>query len=253
MFPFWLEMSSDGFVFSSNRSALAFMKAFSTSRSKRRLFPLTSLPLRVDLVAVHGVAAVQGAQVALDGELPVHHGILGHQVRLVEVVRVLHVGSSETWRDASGINKTEMFTGAGLQPVDGVEERGRPPVAGVGGVHALHVRVARVLKQLHEDRLHGLGLVDDGLRADLQAPHAVVGQAVPLHQPLDHRQAQGVDVLAVRAEAHAGLAQAHGVFAGRHAVQLLQLRLVHELRREVQLQGDDAHVFGPWTQTTERG
>jgi len=43
MFPFWLEMSSDGFVFSSNSEALAFIKAFSTSRSKYVSSSRTSL------------------------------------------------------------------------------------------------------------------------------------------------------------------------------------------------------------------
>lgn len=57
--------------------------------------PLTLLPLALCLPAVHGVAAVQCPQVALDGELPVHHGVLGGQVWLVEVVGVLHVGSPQ--------------------------------------------------------------------------------------------------------------------------------------------------------------
>lgn len=149
---------------------------------------------------------------------------------------------TNTTKDTKGLRTVPR---TGLHPVDGVEEGGRAAVAGVGGVDALHVRVAGVLEQLHEDRLDRLGLVDDGLRADLQPADAVVGQAVALHQPLDHRQAQRVDVLAVRAEAHARLAQADGVFAGRHAVKLLQLGLVHVLRREVELHGNDAHVFRP--------
>lgn len=141
----------------------------------------------------------------------------------------------------------------GLHPVDGVEECGRAAVAGVGGVDALHVRVAGVLKQLHKDRLDGLGLVDDGLRADLQPADAVVGQGVPLHQPLDDRQAQRVDVLAVRAEAHASLAQADGVFTSWHAVKLLQLGLVDILWREVELHGNDAHIFRPRAHAADWG
>lgn len=61
-------------------------------------FIRTSLPLCVDFVAIHGVAAVQGTEVAFDGQLAVHHGVFRHHVWLVEVVRVLHVGSPQTCR-----------------------------------------------------------------------------------------------------------------------------------------------------------
>lgn len=56
----------------------------------------TSLPLCVDLVAVHRVAAIQGTEVAFDGQLAVHHRVFGHQVWFVEVVGVLHVCSPQT-------------------------------------------------------------------------------------------------------------------------------------------------------------
>lgn len=59
----------------------------------------TSLPLCVDLLSVDGVAAVQGAQITLDGQLAVHHWVLRHQVGLVEVVGVLHVSSSQACRE----------------------------------------------------------------------------------------------------------------------------------------------------------
>lgn len=43
MLPFWLDMSREALVFCSNISVLAFMKAFSTSRSKYVSSAFTSL------------------------------------------------------------------------------------------------------------------------------------------------------------------------------------------------------------------
>jgi hypothetical protein len=45
-----------------------------------------------------------------------------------------------------------VWTGVvpGLHPVDGVEEGGGAPIAGVGGVHPLQVRVTAPSKQLTE-------------------------------------------------------------------------------------------------------
>lgn len=59
------------------------------------MLPLTLLPLGLCLASVHGVAAVQRPQVALDGELPVHHRVLRGQIWLVEVVGVLHMGTTQ--------------------------------------------------------------------------------------------------------------------------------------------------------------
>lgn len=74
-----------------------FFKMLNRRKMKTRIrFWPTSLPLRMNLVAVDGVAAVQCTQVTLYRQLPVHHRILGHQIRLVEVVRMLHVCSSKT-------------------------------------------------------------------------------------------------------------------------------------------------------------
>lgn len=56
----------------------------------------TSLPQGLDLLSVDRVATVQSTQVTLDGQLSVHHRVLRHQVRLVEVVSVFHVSSSQT-------------------------------------------------------------------------------------------------------------------------------------------------------------
>lgn len=54
----------------------------------------TSLPLGLSFIAIDRVTSVQCAEVALDGELAIHYGILGHHIRLIEIVRVLHMGPS---------------------------------------------------------------------------------------------------------------------------------------------------------------
>lgn len=115
--------------------------------------------------------------------------------------------------------------GRALHPVDRVEERRGAAVAGVGAVHPLHVRVAGVGEEFHQHGFDRLGLVDDGLGADLHPPHLVVAGPRLLHQPLDHGQTQTVDVLPVAAEAHPGLAEAHRVLSRRYAVKSFQLGL----------------------------
>lgn len=92
-------------MFTEHRSAGSREPVDSRSR-----LTLTSLPLGLDFVAEHRVAAVQGTQVALDGQLAVHHRILGLQIRLVEVVRMLHVGRSQTCSTA----KTQHPFGSGF-------------------------------------------------------------------------------------------------------------------------------------------
>ena len=101
--------------------------------------------------------------------------------------------------------------GAGLNPVDSIHERSSAPKAGVGCVDPFDVRVAALLKELHQNRLDALGFVDDGFRAHLQATDGFIGQAVPLHQPLNDGEAEAVDVFSVRAEAHAALAKPNSV------------------------------------------
>ncbi len=56
---------------------------------------------------------------------------------------------------------------AGLDPVNRVEYSGSRTIARVFRVHALNVGVAGLDEKVHEDGLDGLGLVDDGLRSDL--------------------------------------------------------------------------------------
>lgn len=55
------------------------------------------MPLGVDFVAIDGVAAVQCTEVALYGELAIHYRIFRDHVWFIEVVRMLHVGSTQPW------------------------------------------------------------------------------------------------------------------------------------------------------------
>lgn len=59
----------------------------------------TSLPLGLNFIAVDRVTSVQCTEVALDGELAIHYGILRHHVRLIKIVRMLHMGPSQTCRE----------------------------------------------------------------------------------------------------------------------------------------------------------
>lgn len=79
------------------------------------VLPLTLLPLALCLPAVHSVAAVQRPQVALDGELPVHHRVLGGQIWLVEIIGVLHVGSPQAW----GHRESQLSGSVGGSQLDG--------------------------------------------------------------------------------------------------------------------------------------
>ena len=62
-----------------------------------------------------------------------------------------------------------------------VEEGIGSAVAGVDRVNTLEVRV--VAKQLHQDTLDGLGLVEDGLSTDLEAADRVGVDVVVLQEP----------------------------------------------------------------------
>lgn len=68
---------------------------------------------------------------------------------------------------------------------------------------------------------------------------------VPLQQAAHNRQAERVDILAVRTESHLGLAQANCVLASGGAIKGLQLRLVHVLGGEEHLDGAYSNVLGP--------
>uniref|UniRef100_A0AAG5DIA7 Uncharacterized protein n=1 Tax=Anopheles atroparvus TaxID=41427 RepID=A0AAG5DIA7_ANOAO len=228
-----------------------------------------------ELLPVQLVARVKGTEVALDRELPVDDGVLRAEVRLVEVVRVLHVRRPQPPVEAERrVRADEHGHGAGptgrtgrtlrvhrnvaahdqrqpsvparrFNPVDRVQQRGRPAVARVRRVDSLQVGDARRFEQLHQHRLDALRLVHDRLRADLEPADPVQRNLVPIEQVAHDRQAQRVDVLPVGAEAHALLAQPDRVLARRHPIERLQLRLVDELRGEDDLQRHQSNPLGP--------
>lgn len=162
------------------------------------------------LFAVVTVGGVEGLCVAGQGEVAVDDRVLAGQVGLVEVVGVLHVAATQTRLDnnrsvranengdgtsatggagstlcvegnvAGDNNGIAAVPGGGLDPVDAVEEGVGAAVAGVDGVDTLNVGV--VAKQLHQDRLDRLGLVEDGLSANLEAADRVDVDVVVLEQ-----------------------------------------------------------------------
>jgi len=108
------------------------------------------------------------------------------------------------------------------------------------------------LEQLHQHGLDRLALIEDGLGAYLQSADVLQLHAVTLQQTMRYRQAQGIDILAVIAETHPRLAQTERVLAGRHAVERLQLRLIHVLGREVQLQRPNTDILRPHPDERQR-
>ena len=74
---------------------------------------------------------------------------------------------------------------AGLDPVDGVEERGGRAVARVFRVDTLDVVVAGLSEEVHESRLDRLGLVDDGLSANVDTTDRLRVDIVLLQQTSD--------------------------------------------------------------------
>jgi len=221
--------------------------------------------LPLDFFAVQLVTVVQSAEVALDRLLAVHHGKLGAHVRLVKVVGVPHTGCSETtvehewcirtYQDGYRARTTRRsgatcgiyrivscndqgestVPGAALHPRDGIEESGGAAVAGIGGVRALDIGATVRLEELHQHSFHRLALVDDGLGAYFQSADVLRLDFVTFQQPRSNSEAQRVDVLTIVTETHSRLTQADRVLARRHAVVRLQFRLLHVLRREVDL------------------
>ena len=57
--------------------------------------------------------------------------------------------------------------GRRFDPVDGVKDGGGGTVASVFAVDTLDVKVSRLGEKVHEGRLDGFGLVDDGLGTDV--------------------------------------------------------------------------------------
>lgn len=170
------------------------------------------------------VAGIHSLGVALDGEVAVDDGVLARQVGLVEVVRVADVGSPQTRLEDDGSigadehghaasttggtssalgvqgNITADHNGVttiprrGLNPVDAVEDGVGATVASVHGVDSLNVGVTGRLEQLHQDRLDGLGLVEQSLRTNLQAANGLGVDVVLAEEGGEGGEGHGVDV-----------------------------------------------------------
>jgi len=170
------------------------------------------------------VAGIHSFGVAANGEVAVDDGILAREIGLVEVVCVPDVGSTLTglngkrrirankhshaastasWARiaflvqrnvASHHNRVAAVPGGGLDPVDAVEQRVGAAVACIDRVHALDVVVAAFVKQLHQDRLDRLRLVEQRLGADLEAANGFGVDAVLLEQRGERSQGERVDV-----------------------------------------------------------
>lgn len=170
------------------------------------------------------VAGVNGLSVAAQGEVAVNNGVLAGEVGLVEVVGVGEVRGTETGLENNGgigtdehSNTTSTTGGAGstsgvqsnittdddgvtaipggrLEPVDAVEDSVGTTVAGVDGVDTLNVGVAVGSKQLHQNGLDGLGLVQESLSADLETTDRLGVDVVLVHEGREGGQGHGVDV-----------------------------------------------------------
>jgi len=229
----------------------------------------------VALAQIGLVAPVQGVQVTVDGQLAVYHRILGRQVGLVEIVRVVHVRAPQApidhqrgaWadqhRDGAGATcRTRVALGvdsdvgrdhhgqpavprARLDPRQSVEQRGRAAITGVRRIDSLHLEIAAGLKQLHQHRFRAFRLVDYGLGAHLQATNVRVADAVVFDELTDRRQAQRVYVFQVRAEPHLLLTQADGIFPSGHLVVSFQIGLIDVQRWYYDVNGTYSNIFWP--------
>lgn len=190
--------------------------------------------LELSLTLVVGtVGAIQCLGVAGEREVAVNVGILAGQVGLVEVVGVLHERATQTGlNDDGGVGANQHGDAAGatggagvalgvkgnissnddsvtavpagtLNPVDRVDQGVGAAVAGVDGVDTLDVGV--VAEKLHQHRLDRLGLVQEGLGADLKAADGVGVNGILLEQVGSGRQGEGVDVYGQRSRLDAPL------------------------------------------------
>lgn len=171
---------------------------------------------------VGSVAGIYSLCVTLHGELAIDDGVFASKIWLVEVVGVSHVGTSQTWlhgewciradqhsyatssasgsRSSLGIERNvsshddgvSSIPGRRLEPVDGVEEGVGTTVASIHGIHTLNRGV--FTKQLHEDRLDGLGLVEDGLGTDFETSNGVGVDLVLAQQVRDGGKCERVDI-----------------------------------------------------------
>mmetsp|Transcript_69047 Transcript_69047/g.207112 ORF Transcript_69047/g.207112 Transcript_69047/m.207112 type:complete len:337 (-) Transcript_69047:1504-2514(-) len=126
-----------------------------------------------------------------------------------------------------------------LHPVGARKQRRRPAVARVVVVDALHVVVARCLKQPHQVAFDALAAVQQRLRRHLQHADISVSDAVPLHQSPHRRQSHRHHVLVLVARRPLSHHQPHRVLA-LHVVCGLQVRCRSAVAGHVHLQRVDA-------------
>lgn len=220
---------------------------------------------------VGSVGLVEGLCVTGQGVVAINIGVLGGQIRLVEIVGMLEVRSVDVVKNQGSVGANEHGNTAGtsggsgsalcvegnvtgnddgvsavprstLNPVDSVEQGVGSSVAGVDVVHTLNVAV--LAKELHEHRLDGLGLVQKGFSTNLDSTNRCRVDVVVLEQSRDGGQGKGIDVLSVVDKGHVGLTKTNGVLASSDTVVLLELSLVDNSRRHVDLEGFDSNVLG---------
>lgn len=156
--------------------------------------------------------------------MTIDDGVFACEVWLVEVVRVPDVGTAKTsihdnWGVgadehgyaasttsgtgvallvesdvASNNNSVTAIPCRGFDPVDRVEERVCSTVAGVHGVDTLDVVVARLLEELHEDRLDRLGLVEQSFGANFETADVLGVDIVLLEERSNGGQGERVYV-----------------------------------------------------------
>jgi hypothetical protein len=149
-------------------------------------------------------------------------GVLAGKVGLVEIVGVLHVGTTQTGLgDDGGVGADQHSDGTGttsgagialgvesditgndnsiaavpsgrLNPVDGVENSVGTTVAGVNGVDTLDVGV--VAKELHKNTLDRLGLVEESLGTNLEETNRVGVDVVVLEELRGSGKSERVDI-----------------------------------------------------------
>jgi len=173
-------------------------------------------------LAVSAVGGIKSLGVAVDGVVTINIGVLAGKVGLVEIVGVLHVGTTQTGLgDDRGVGADQHSDGTGttsgagialgvesditgndnsiaavpsgrLNPVNGVENSVGTTVAGVNGVDTLDVGV--VAKKLHKNTLDRLGLVEKSLGTNLEETNRVGVDVVVLEELRGSGKSERVDI-----------------------------------------------------------
>ena len=172
--------------------------------------------------AVIAVGSIESLGVASEGVVAIDVRVLAGKIGLVEIVNVLHVGTTQSRLNNDGgvgankhsngtstTSRTSITLGVEgnitgnddsvtavpsgrLNPVDGVEESVGTTIASVDGVNTLEVGV--VAEKLHQNSLDGLGLVEDGLSTNLNTTDGVGVDVVVLKKTGSNSQGKGVDI-----------------------------------------------------------